>query len=85
PDVVSAGVIGQPDAERTQIVVACVVLRAGATGSDALADALAALVKTRLGAHEYPRKVVFLPELPMTVTGKIRRGALRTMLQEEVL
>jgi len=85
PDVVSAGVIGQPDAVRTQIVVACVVLRAGATGSDALADALASLVKTRLGAHEYPRKVVFLPELPMTVTGKIRRGALRAMLQEEVL
>jgi acetyl-CoA synthetase len=38
---------------------------------------LAQFVKTRLAAHEYPREVEFVDELPMTTTGKIMRRALR--------
>jgi len=34
-------------------------------------------VKTRLAAHEYPREIEFVTELPMTTTGKIIRGELR--------
>jgi acetyl-CoA synthetase len=34
-------------------------------------------VKTRLAAHEYPRAVAFVTNLPMTATGKIIRRALR--------
>ena len=30
-----------------------------------------------LAAHEYPREIAFVPELPMTATGKIMRRKLR--------
>ena len=42
-----------------------------------LAAELKGLVKSRLGAHEYPREIDFVDELPMTPTGKIRRNVLR--------
>ena len=35
-------------------------------------------VRTRLGAHEVPREIVYLDDLPKTTTGKIMRRALRT-------
>ena len=41
-----------------------------------------AFVKRRLGAHEYPREVEFVSELPMTATGKIMRKELKKL--EEV-
>ena len=36
-------------------------------------------VKTRLAAHEYPREVEFVTELPLTTTGKIMRRELRRL------
>ena len=41
-----------------------------------LADELKQFVRTRLAAYEYPRELEFVRELPLTVTGKIRRRAL---------
>jgi len=38
---------------------------------------LQAFVRERLSAYEYPRAVAFVAELPLTVTGKIRRAELR--------
>lgn len=77
PAVAMAAVVGRPDPDRTEIVKAFVVLRDPQDATDATAAALARHVKERLAAHEYPREVVFLPELPMTTTGKIIRRALR--------
>src|SRR5919201_288526 len=34
-------------------------------------------VKTRVSAHEYPREVAFIDEMPMTTTGKVIRRLLR--------
>jgi acetyl-CoA synthetase len=45
--------------------------------SDALADELRLHVRTRLAAHEVPREIEFLDDLPKTTTGKIMRRALR--------
>ncbi|WP_420839970.1 AMP-binding protein [Allorhizobium sonneratiae] len=75
--VVEAAVIGVPDLERTEIVKAFVVLRAGVEGTPALAEELAQYVKTRLSAHAYPRVVEFVTELPKTPSGKIQRFLLR--------
>jgi acetyl-CoA synthetase len=36
-----------------------------------------------LAAYEYPREVEFVDSLPMTTTGKIRRGALREREAED--
>jgi acetyl-CoA synthetase len=58
-------------------VKAFIVLRQGTAPSDALAREIQEFVKTRLAAHEYPREVAFIPELPMTTTGKVIRRLLR--------
>jgi acetyl-CoA synthetase len=36
-------------------------------------------VKVRLAAHEYPREIEFVNELPMTATGKIMRKELKNL------
>jgi acetyl-CoA synthetase len=48
-------------------------------GNSDLANEIQAFVKQHLAAHEYPRRVHFIAEMPMTVTGKIRRLDLRQM------
>ncbi|TNE42666.1 MAG: AMP-dependent synthetase [Alphaproteobacteria bacterium] len=83
PDVELAGVIGKPDAARTEIVLAFIVLRKGVDPSDSLAKEIQNWVKIRLAAHEYPREVRFVDELPMTTTGKIIRADLRRLITEE--
>jgi acetyl-CoA synthetase len=78
-----AGVVGKPDPARTEIVKAYVVLKDGYAPSETLAREIQAHVKTRLAAHEYPREIAFVDELPMTTTGKIIRRALRERAADE--
>ena len=77
PAVALAAAVGKPDALRTEIVKAFVVLREGFAASDALAAEIQAFVRQRLSAHEYPREIAFRDSLPMTTTGKIIRRQLR--------
>jgi acetyl-CoA synthetase len=77
PAVALAAAVGKPDALRTEIVKAFVVLKPGHTGSEKLASEIQAFVRTRLSAHEYPREVAFIDEMPMTTTGKVIRRLLR--------
>jgi acetyl-CoA synthetase len=81
--VATVGVVGKPDPLRTEIVKAYVVLREGVTPSDDLAAALQAHVKERLASYSYPREIAFLDALPMTVTGKVIRKALRARAAAE--
>jgi acetyl-CoA synthetase len=76
-----AGVVGKPDPDRTEVVKAFVVLNEGFEPSDELAAEIAAHVKRQLAAHEYPREIEFVPDLPMTTTGKIIRRELREMVR----
>jgi acetyl-CoA synthetase len=77
PAVALAAVVGKPDPLRTEIVKAFIVLKAGRSPSDALAAEIQAFVKTHLSAHEYPREVAFIEQMPMTTTGKVIRRLLR--------
>lgn len=79
PAIAMAAVIGVPDALRTERVKAFVVLNGGFEGNDDLTREIQSFVKVRLAAHEYPRDVAFVTELPMTTTGKIIRKALREL------
>ena len=72
-----AAVVGVPDAERTEVVKAFVVLVEGVVPSQQLTRELQHHVRTRLAAHEYPRLVDYVDALPMTTTGKVIRRALR--------
>jgi acetyl-CoA synthetase len=77
PAVALAAVVGKPDPMRTEIVKAFIVLKPGTAPSEALAAEIQGFVKTRLSAHEYPREVAFIPDMPMTTTGKVIRRLLR--------
>jgi acetyl-CoA synthetase len=79
PAVRMAAVVGVPDAQRTEIVKAFVVLKEGFTPTEALTADLQDHVRTRLAAHEYPRLVRYLDALPLTTTGKIVRRELRNL------
>lgn len=78
PAVLKAACIGAPDPEgrRSKVVKACVVLRSGYESSDALVKELQEFFKANAPPFMYPRLVEFLPELPETLTGKIRRSEL---------
>jgi len=77
PAVALAAAVGKPDRVRTEIVKAFIVLKDGYNPSDALAGEIQGFVKTRLSAHEYPREVAFIEQMPMTTTGKVIRRLLR--------
>jgi acetyl-CoA synthetase len=77
PAVALAAAVGKPNAVRTEIVKAFIVLKPGRAPSDALAAEIAEFVRRRLSAHEYPREIAFIEEMPMTTTGKVIRRLLR--------
>jgi acetyl-CoA synthetase len=77
PAVALAAAVGKPDPVRTEIVKAFIVLKPGVSASEQLAADIQAFVKTRLSAHEYPREIAFIAEMPMTTTGKVIRRLLR--------
>ncbi len=79
PAVGMVAVVGSPDDLRTEIVKAFIVLKADIEASVDLADRIKEFVKVRLAAHEYPREIEFVAELPMTATGKIMRKDLKAL------
>jgi len=77
PAVAQAAVIGKPDELRGSIIKAFIVLARGCSPGEDLKRDIQATVKSRLAAHEYPREIEFIDEMPMTTTGKVRRMELR--------
>ncbi len=77
PAVAEAAAVAAPDELRGSVVRAVVVLRGGERPSDELARALQDHVKDRTAPYKYPRIVEFAAALPKTVSGKVRRAALR--------
>jgi acetyl-CoA synthetase len=75
--VAMAAVVGVPDSIRTEVVKAFLVLKPDVSPSDTLEEEIKAFVRVRLAAHEYPREIAFVKELPLTATGKIMREKLR--------
>jgi len=74
PDVANCAVVGRPDLEHGEEVVAYVQLKAGASAD---AAALREFGRAHLSAVKYPREVHLLAELPLTSVGKLDRKALR--------
>jgi acetyl-CoA synthetase len=79
PAVGMAAVVGSPDEVRTEIVKAFIVPTPGTTPAPELETEIKDFVKQRLAAHEYPREIEFVNELPMTATGKIMRKDLKKL------
>ena len=74
PEVDEAAVIGLPDEDLGERIVAFVVAKKGAAlAADALLEAAAA----RLAPHKRPREIRFLDALPKNAMGKVQKAALR--------
>ncbi|WER44762.1 AMP-binding protein [Cupriavidus sp. WKF15] len=86
PAVSNCAVVPSPDAERGAVVKAFIVLTpavARSFDSDAaLVTALQEHVRDQLAPYEYPKKIEFIDQLPMTTTGKVQRRVLRLLEQE---
>lgn len=83
PAIQIAAAVGKPDPVRTEIVKAYVVLRDGYVGGPPLAEEIKLWVRERLSAHEYPREVEFVDEVPLTTTGKVIRRFFRDRAKAE--
>jgi benzoate-CoA ligase len=77
PDVLECAVVGAPDEKNLIKPKAYVVLKNGCASTDEKAGEIKAYVKNALAHYKYPRWVEFVPELPKTATGKIKRFLLR--------
>jgi acyl-CoA synthetase (AMP-forming)/AMP-acid ligase II len=79
PAVASAAVVGIPDEEWGERVVAMVSLRIGALADE---GELRRHVHDHLGSMKTPELVAIRDELPQTATGKILRRQVRTELSQ---
>ncbi|MSQ70586.1 MAG: benzoate-CoA ligase family protein [Betaproteobacteria bacterium] len=77
PAVLEAAVVGMADQDGLIKPKAWVVLKAGQSAGQALAQTLQQHVKEKLAPYKYPRWIEFIAELPKTATGKIQRFKLR--------
>lgn len=75
PDVLEAAVVGIPDETLGEEVAALVVPRPGSSPD---ADELQAWVKERVAGYKYPRRVLFVDDLPKGPTGKVLKRAIDT-------
>ncbi|MBP3377307.1 MAG: AMP-binding protein, partial [Clostridia bacterium] len=77
PYVLECAITAVPDEIRGQVVKASIVLVPGKEGTPELVKEIQTYVKEHTAPYKYPRIVEFLPELPKTISGKIRRVELR--------
>ena len=75
PDILDAQVIGVPDAKYGEELMVWVQMREGADDIDA--DSVRAFCSGKLAHYKIPRYVHVVDEFPMTVTGKVRKIAMR--------
>jgi acyl-coenzyme A synthetase/AMP-(fatty) acid ligase len=77
PAVAEAAVVGSPDPKRWQLVKGFVILKPGYEPSRELALDIFRHCTKVLAKFKIPRIIEFVPEVPKTISGKIRRIELR--------
>lgn len=85
PAVVECAITGVPDEIRGQVVKATIVLAQDYKhrADEDLIKEIQNHVKTVTAPYKYPRIVEFVPELPKTISGKIRRVEIRNNHKQE--
>ena len=74
PKVKDVQVIGVPDEQYGEEIMACVILKAGETMTE---DEMKDYIRGRMARHKVPRYVDFVTEFPMNVAGKILKYQMR--------
>jgi long-chain acyl-CoA synthetase len=82
PAVGDAGVVGQPDDEWGEVVVAAVEPQTGVEPTDALGFELVEWCRDRIAHYKCPRRVIFVEDLPRHDNGKLYKHQLREQLRQ---
>jgi len=77
PAVAEAAVVGADDEVSGQAIVGYVIVRGGVEPDDALVEELRQHVARKIGPTARPKRVIVVPDLPKTRSGKIMRRLLR--------
>jgi len=75
--VKTSAVIGLPDTEWGERIVAAVVIHAGASASS---EELIAFCRRRLAVYKCPKDVIFLESLPRNAMGKVQKGTIQDLV-----
>ncbi len=81
PKVSDVQVIGVPDKQYGEEIMACVILKEGAEMTD---DELKDYVRTHMAKHKTPRYVEFVKSFPMNAAGKIMKYKMREWAVEKL-
>jgi fatty-acyl-CoA synthase len=74
-------VFGVPDARYGEEICAWIVLKTGQTAS---ADEIAAFCQGQIAHFKVPRHIRFVPEFPLTATGKAQKFVMREAMMREL-
>ena len=77
PAVLECSVVGVPDPLRGQVIKAVIVLTAGWEPSRALELEIKEFANGKMAEYKWIRKIEFVPAMPKTISGKIRKTELR--------
>ena len=81
PAVAEAAVVGAEDDVTGQAIVGYVIIRNSAVASDELGEAIRQHVATKIGPTARPKRLIIVPDLPKTRSGKIMRRLLRDVAE----
>ncbi len=79
PGVAEVAVVGAPHEELGEEVTAVVAMKEGESATE---EEMISFAKERVAAYKYPRRVVFMEELPKNATGKILKRELARIEDE---
>jgi long-chain acyl-CoA synthetase len=79
PGVAEVAIIGEPHEELGEEVVAVVAMKEGESASE---EEIVSFAKERVARYKYPRRVIFMEELPKNATGKILKRELAGLERE---
>ncbi len=78
PGVVESAVVGLPDADFGEAVIAVVVPVAGVTLDP---EALMEMVRPQIARFKHPRRIHVMADLPRNTMGKVQKNVLRDLLK----
>ncbi|MFO7160191.1 MAG: AMP-binding protein [[Clostridium] cellulosi] len=81
PAVKDVQVIGVPDKQYGEEIMACVILKEGSTLTE---DELREYIRSHIAKHKTPRYIEFVKEFPMNAAGKVLKYKMREMAIEKL-